>query len=84
MLPFPAGTRRGLITEPAAGEAVDRGRRRDSRGGLVRRAIARMDVSVGDGAWQHARPVGERKQHSWQWWELVMRNPVELNVPSFD
>jgi hypothetical protein len=28
---------------------------------------------VGDGTWQEARLVGERKRHSWQWWELITR-----------
>jgi len=65
---------RGLITEPAAGEAVDRGEvaiRGVAWSGVA--AIARVEVSVGDGAWQQARLVGERKQHSWQWWELITR-----------
>jgi hypothetical protein len=30
-------------------------------------------VSVRGGDWQDARLVGERKRHSWQWWELVTR-----------
>jgi len=65
---------RGLITEPAAGAAVDRGDvaiRGVAWSGTA--AIARVEVSVGDGAWQQARLVGERKQHSWQWWELITR-----------
>ncbi len=35
--------------------------------------IARVEVSVGGGSWQEARLVGERKHHSWQWWELITR-----------
>jgi hypothetical protein len=34
---------------------------------------ARVEVSLGDGRWQEARLVGERKRHSWQWWELIAR-----------
>src|SRR5262249_54979000 len=36
-------------------------------------SIARVEVSVGDGAWQEARLVGPRSRHSWQWWELITR-----------
>jgi DMSO/TMAO reductase YedYZ molybdopterin-dependent catalytic subunit len=65
---------RSLITEPSANEAVE-------RGDLVVRGvawsgaapIARVEVSVGDAPWQEARLVGERKRHSWQWWELIVR-----------
>ena len=35
--------------------------------------VARVEVSVGDGAWQDARLVSERKRHSWQWWEMTAR-----------
>jgi DMSO/TMAO reductase YedYZ molybdopterin-dependent catalytic subunit len=65
---------RALITEPRAGEAVDRGDlaiRGVAWSGAA--PIARVEVSVGDGAWQAARLVGERKRHSWQWWELITR-----------
>jgi hypothetical protein len=34
--------------------------------------IARVEVSIGDGTWQEARLVGERRRHSWQWWELIV------------
>lgn len=34
--------------------------------------IVRVEVSVGDGAWQQARLVGERNRGSWQWWELII------------
>jgi DMSO/TMAO reductase YedYZ molybdopterin-dependent catalytic subunit len=65
---------RSLITEPSANEEVQRGE-------LVVRGvawsgaapIARVEVSVGDGTWQEARLVGERKRHCWQWWELIAR-----------
>ena len=33
--------------------------------------IARVEVSVGGGPWQEARLVGDRRRHSWQWWELI-------------
>jgi DMSO/TMAO reductase YedYZ molybdopterin-dependent catalytic subunit len=63
---------RSLITEPGADEEVPTGE-------LVVRGvawsgaapIARVEVSVGDAHWQEARLVGERKRHSWQWWELI-------------
>src|SRR5262249_35292456 len=62
------------ITEPNADEEVDRGdvaiRGVAWSGGA---AIARVEVSVGGGAWHEARLVGERKRHSWQWWELLTR-----------
>src|SRR5262245_30872802 len=65
---------RALITEPNAGAEVDRGdvaiRGVAWSGGA---AIARVEVSVGGGAWQGARLVGERRRHSWQWWELLTR-----------
>lgn len=35
--------------------------------------IARVEVSVGGGPWQAARLAGERKRHSWQGWELLVR-----------
>ena len=65
---------RSLITEPGADEEVQLGE-------LVVRGvawsgaapIARVEVSLGDGRWQEARLVGERKRHSWQWWELIAR-----------
>ncbi|HEY2929353.1 sulfite oxidase [Piscinibacter sp.] len=65
---------RALITEPApdqearCGELAIRGVAWSGAG-----PIARVDVSVGGGDWQEARLVGERKRHSWQWWELITR-----------
>jgi DMSO/TMAO reductase YedYZ molybdopterin-dependent catalytic subunit len=65
---------RALITEPRpdatvpAGELAIRG---VAWSGAA--PISRVDVSVGDGAWQEARLVGERNRHSWQWWELITR-----------
>jgi DMSO/TMAO reductase YedYZ molybdopterin-dependent catalytic subunit len=63
---------RSLITEPAAGDEVERGElaiRGVAWSGAA--PIARVDVSVGDGPWQAARLVGDRHRHSWQWWELI-------------
>ena len=63
---------RALITEPSAGEAVTRGElaiRGVAWSGAA--PIARVEVSVGGGTWQESRLVGERKRHSWQWWELI-------------
>jgi DMSO/TMAO reductase YedYZ molybdopterin-dependent catalytic subunit len=65
---------RALITEPNAGAEVNRGDlaiRGVAWSGEA--AIARVEVSVGGGAWQGARLVGERRRHSWQWWELLTR-----------
>jgi DMSO/TMAO reductase YedYZ molybdopterin-dependent catalytic subunit len=63
---------RALVTEPAPNQEVQRGEfgiRGVAWSGAA--AIARVEVSVGGGAWQEARLVGERKRHSWQWWELI-------------
>ena len=65
---------RALITEPTDGASVPAGE-------LVVRGVAwsgaapidRVEVSVGDGPWQPARIIGERRRHSWQWWELLTR-----------
>jgi DMSO/TMAO reductase YedYZ molybdopterin-dependent catalytic subunit len=68
---------RALITEPGAGDAVDRGDvaiRGVAWSGAA--PIARVEVCVGGGAWQEARFVGERKRHSWLWWELLTRIEV--------
>jgi DMSO/TMAO reductase YedYZ molybdopterin-dependent catalytic subunit len=65
---------RSLITEPApnqelpSGDATIRG---VAWSGAA--SIARVEVSVGGGSWQEARLVGERRRHSWQWWELITR-----------
>lgn len=65
---------RALITEPAPGQEAEPGE-------LVVRGVAwsgaapisRVEVSVDGGDWREARLVGERKRHSWQWWELIAR-----------
>ena len=65
---------RALITEPTDGELV-------TAGDLVVRGVAwsgaapidRVDVSIASSRWQTARLIGERRRHSWQWWELLTR-----------
>ncbi|WP_321472177.1 sulfite oxidase [uncultured Paludibaculum sp.] len=65
---------RSLITEPASHSCVDRGE-------LVVRGvawsgaapIAGVKVKLNDGPWREARLLGDRKRHSWQWWELLTR-----------
>jgi DMSO/TMAO reductase YedYZ molybdopterin-dependent catalytic subunit len=65
---------RALITEPApnqearCGELAIRG---VAWSGAA--PIARVEISVGGGSWQEVHLVGERKRHSWQWWELITR-----------
>jgi DMSO/TMAO reductase YedYZ molybdopterin-dependent catalytic subunit len=80
---------RALITEPApdqearAGELSVRG---VAWSGAA--PIARVEVSVDDGDWREARLVGERRRHSWQWWELLARfdrpGPVRLRARATD
>ena len=65
---------RSLITEPEPESEVDRGElpvRGVAWSGAA--PIARVDVSIGEGPWQEARLLGERKRHSWQGWELIAR-----------
>ena len=65
---------RSVITEPTAADQV-------AVGELVIRGVAwsgaapigGVDVRVGGGPWQAARLIGERRRHSWQWWELLTR-----------
>jgi DMSO/TMAO reductase YedYZ molybdopterin-dependent catalytic subunit/rhodanese-related sulfurtransferase/glyoxylase-like metal-dependent hydrolase (beta-lactamase superfamily II) len=69
---------RSVITEPTADHDV-------TTGDLVIRGVAwsgaapieKVEVSVGDGPWQTASLIGERRRHSWQWWEL----PTRLDSP---
>jgi hypothetical protein len=63
---------RSLITEPEPDSEVERGElpiRGVAWSGAA--PIARVEVRIGDGHWQDARLVGERKRHSWQAWELI-------------
>jgi DMSO/TMAO reductase YedYZ molybdopterin-dependent catalytic subunit len=65
---------RSLITEPAANAEIEQGEvaiRGVAWSGSA--PIARVDVSVNGGPWQEARLVGERKRHSWIWWEFLLR-----------
>jgi DMSO/TMAO reductase YedYZ molybdopterin-dependent catalytic subunit len=72
---------RAVIAEPADGASV-------TAGELAVRGVAwsgaapidRVDVSIGGGSWQRARLVGERRRHSWQWWELLTKS--ESHGPS--
>ncbi len=76
---------RSLVMEPEAEAEVDRGE-------LVVRGvawsgaapIARVDLSVNGGPWQSTRLVGERKRHSWQWWEFFLHvdEPSTVNIRS--
>jgi DMSO/TMAO reductase YedYZ molybdopterin-dependent catalytic subunit len=76
---------RSLITEPAAGDEVERGELA-IRGVAWSGAspIARVEVSIGDGPWQAAYLIGERLRHSWQWWELLtaIERPGETAIRS--
>jgi DMSO/TMAO reductase YedYZ molybdopterin-dependent catalytic subunit len=65
---------RSLITEPEADAEIQRGEvavRGIAWSGAA--PITRVDLSVNGGPWQDARLVGERKRHSWQWWEFFLR-----------
>jgi len=69
---------RSIITEPADGQGV-------TAGDLVIRGVAwsgaapieKVEVSVGAGPWRVAGLIGQRRRHSWQWWET----PVRLDRP---
>jgi DMSO/TMAO reductase YedYZ molybdopterin-dependent catalytic subunit len=72
---------RSLVTEPKAGDTLTPGPvlvRGVAWSGAA--AIARVDVSVGDGPWHEARLIGDRHRHSWQWWEASVE--VDGNGPS--
>ena len=65
---------RSLVIEPRPGQAVEVG---DT---LIRGVawsgtapIAQVEVSIELGPWRAATLVGERRPHSWQWWELATR-----------
>ncbi len=63
---------RSLITEPAEDAELERGElaiRGVAWSGVA--PIARVEIQMDNGPWQEARLVGERKRHSWQWWELI-------------
>jgi DMSO/TMAO reductase YedYZ molybdopterin-dependent catalytic subunit/rhodanese-related sulfurtransferase/glyoxylase-like metal-dependent hydrolase (beta-lactamase superfamily II) len=63
---------RSVITSPTSDAELDAGQltiRGVAWSGAA--PIAGVDVSVGDGPWQPAQLIGERRRHSWQWWELL-------------
>jgi DMSO/TMAO reductase YedYZ molybdopterin-dependent catalytic subunit len=63
---------RSLITEPEHDTQVEQGElpiRGVAWSGAA--PIARVEVRIGDGPWQVARLVSERRRHSWQGWELI-------------
>jgi DMSO/TMAO reductase YedYZ molybdopterin-dependent catalytic subunit len=65
---------RSLIIEPEPDIEVERGDlplRGVAWSGAA--PIARVEVSIGGGPWQDARLASERKRHSWQGWELLVR-----------
>ena len=68
---------RALIVEPADGASVT-GDEFVVRGVAWSGAapIERVDISIGEGPWQPARLIGERRRHSWQWWELLTQCDV--------
>ncbi|HEY0518770.1 MAG TPA: hypothetical protein VGC84_04690, partial [Ilumatobacteraceae bacterium] len=63
---------RSVITSPSADAELEAGKltiRGVAWSGAA--AIAGVDVSIDDGPWQPAQLIGERRRHSWQWWELL-------------
>jgi DMSO/TMAO reductase YedYZ molybdopterin-dependent catalytic subunit len=65
---------RSLIIQPEADAKVERGDlaiRGVAWSGAA--PIARVDVSLNGGPWVETRLVGERRRHSWQWWESLLR-----------
>lgn len=65
---------RSLITEPEPDQEL-------RCGDVVVRGVAwsgaapvdRVEVSLGGEPWNEARLIGDRRRHSWQWWERIMR-----------
>jgi hypothetical protein len=80
---------RALIAQPTAGASV-------AAGEILVRGVAwsgaapieRVEVSVGAGPWRAAQLVGERRRHSWQWWELFtereVRGPTTVRARATD
>jgi len=80
---------RSLITEPMPDQHVRPGMltvRGVAWSGAA--PIARVDVRLDDGAWHEARLVGDRRRHSWQWWECTVRvdqgGPATLSARATD
>jgi DMSO/TMAO reductase YedYZ molybdopterin-dependent catalytic subunit/rhodanese-related sulfurtransferase len=80
---------RSIITEPATGQDV-------TTGDLAIRGVAwsgaapieKVEVSTGGGPWRAASLIGQRRRHSWQWWELLARldspGPTTLRARATD
>jgi DMSO/TMAO reductase YedYZ molybdopterin-dependent catalytic subunit len=68
---------RALIAQPTAGDSL-------TAGEILVRGVAwsgaapidGVDVCIGEGRWQPAQLIGERRRHSWQWWELFTTSEV--------
>ncbi|HZQ37825.1 MAG TPA: sulfite oxidase [Dehalococcoidia bacterium] len=80
---------RALITTPQPNERVETGLltvRGVAWSGAA--PIGRVELRVGDGAWQEAQLLGERRRHCWQWWELRTRveapGPITLRARATD
>jgi DMSO/TMAO reductase YedYZ molybdopterin-dependent catalytic subunit len=80
---------RSLITEPGPEQEVPCGDiaiRGVAWSGAA--PIARVEVDVDGTGWREARLLGDRKRHSWQWWELITRidrrGPVTLSARATD
>lgn len=73
---------RALIIEPRPGQPVEPGQ-------VVIRGVAwsgaapieQVELSIDGASWQLATLIGERRRHSWQWWERVVRlDSIDGNV----
>jgi DMSO/TMAO reductase YedYZ molybdopterin-dependent catalytic subunit len=80
---------RSLITEPRPGDLLEQGElavRGVAWSGAA--TIGRVEVSLDRGPWQEAHLLGQRKRHSWVWWELFTRverpGTVELRARATD
>ncbi len=80
---------RALITDPHDGDTLPAGEiaiRGVAWSGVA--PIARVDISVNESPWQEGRLLGERRRHSWQWWEqlthLDRSGPVRIRARATD
>jgi DMSO/TMAO reductase YedYZ molybdopterin-dependent catalytic subunit len=65
---------RAIVIEPRPGQPVEPGHvviRGVAWSGAA--PIAQVEVSIDGASWQAATLIGERRRHSWQWWELAAR-----------
>jgi DMSO/TMAO reductase YedYZ molybdopterin-dependent catalytic subunit len=65
---------RALVIEPRPGELVEQGQvliRGVAWSGAA--PIEQVELSIDGASWQPATMIGERRRHSWQWWERVIR-----------